>query len=82
MSEDEVRLYLFLILYFAYILYLNYIQNLTLVTKDWQNMKCNPLYLLMDSFVSNPEESQAKFNNCIISAQEKKINIVSESSTV
>ena len=39
-------------------------------------MKCNPLYLLFDSFVSKPEESQAKFNSCIIGAQEKKINMV------
>jgi hypothetical protein len=72
MSDDEVRLWLFLIIYIGYILYLNYIQNLSIVSKDWQNMKCNPLFLLMDSFVSPPEESQTKFNNCIIEAKDKK----------
>lgn len=73
MSDDEAMLWLFIILYVFYILYLNYIQNLSIVTKDWQNMTCNPLYLLMDSFVSSPEQSEAKFNNCIISAQDKKL---------
>lgn len=70
MSEDEARLWLFLILYFGYIAYLKYIENLSIVTKDWQNMKCNPLYLFMDSFVSSSEDSQAKFNNCIIEAKD------------
>lgn len=69
MSNDEVQLWLFIVVYLVYILYLNYIQNLSIVRKDWGNMKCNPLYLLIDSIVATPEAADLKFKNCIVSAK-------------
>ena len=73
MEDDEARLWLFSLLYVAYIMYLNYIQNLSIVRKDWQDMKCNPLFLLLDSFVSTPSQSELSFKKCVIQAKDKQI---------
>jgi len=73
MEDDEARLWLFSLLYVGYIMYLNYIQNLSIVRKDWQDMKCNPLFLLLDSFVSTPSQSELSFKKCVIQAKDKQI---------
>ncbi len=74
MEDDEASLWLFCLLYIGYIMYLNYIQNLSIVRKDWQDMKCNPLFLLLDSFVSTPSQSELSFKKCVIQAKNKQIN--------
>jgi hypothetical protein len=69
MSDDEARLWLFAIFYILYIIYLRYVENLSIVKKDWEDLKCNPLYLLTDSLISTSEQSNLNFQSCIKKTQ-------------
>jgi hypothetical protein len=43
----------------------NYMQNAALVEKDWVNLKCNPLYMLISSLTQDNETSLANFKKCV-----------------
>ena len=43
----------------------NYMQNAALVEKDWVNLKCNPLYMLMSSLTQDNETSLSNFKKCV-----------------
>jgi hypothetical protein len=65
MSDDYVYLWIVMIAYIIFILYLNYMQNMAIVKRDWANLKCNPLYMLTDSLSAHASESSANFQTCI-----------------
>jgi len=43
----------------------NYMQNAALVEKDWVNLKCNPLYMLISSLTQDNETSLSNFKKCV-----------------
>jgi len=47
------------------ILLANYMQNAALVEKDWVNLKCNPLYMLISSLTQDNETSLSNFKKCV-----------------
>ena len=66
MDDDSLSVGMFLILYIIFIMYLTYIENLTVVRADFENFKCNPLYLMADSILENDSQlSTNKFEGCI-----------------
>jgi len=42
-----------------------YLQNIAVLRKDWVNLKCNPIYMLANSFVVDDETAIDEFKNCI-----------------
>ena len=65
MDDDSLSLIMFFILYALFIIYLKFMENLTIIRSDFENLKCNPLYLLVDSMVSDTKDSNKKFEGCI-----------------
>lgn len=66
MDDDSLSLGMFIIIYIIFVIYLKYIENLTVVRGDFANFTCNPLYLLADSILeNNPQNSTNKFEGCI-----------------
>jgi len=54
------------ILVFAFMYFLcNYMQNLALASKDWVNLKCNPLYMVISSMSQPNDEALHNFKNCV-----------------
>ncbi len=64
MVDDSLTLGIFIIVYIMFILYLNYIENLAILKGDINDLKCNPLVLLIDS-VGNPQTGTTAFEGCI-----------------
>jgi len=52
-------------LLFLMIMLCNYMINMALVNKDWVNLKCNPLYMLLFSISQNNDKSADMFKNCV-----------------
>ena len=65
MSEDDINFYVVMVGFTMLILYLNYIQNMTIMKHDWDNVKCNPLYLFIKSIGAPNEVSSKDFQTCI-----------------
>ena len=65
MSDDYVNLWIVMFVYIIFILYLNYMQNMAIVKRDWANLKCNPLFMLTKSLSAPAAESTADFQTCI-----------------
>jgi hypothetical protein len=65
MSDDYINLWLVMFLFIIFILYLNYMQNMAIVKNDWNNLKCNPLFMLTNSLSQTAAESSADFQTCI-----------------
>ena len=65
MSDDWNSFICVSILFTIMIIYCNYINNLSIVKHDWSNYKCNPLYMLINSVVSNSEDSIDNFKKCV-----------------
>ena len=66
MDDDSLSVGMFIIIYIIFIIYLKYIENLSVVRGDFANFTCNPLYLLADSILDNDaKESTNKFEGCI-----------------
>jgi len=42
-----------------------YVQNMAVLRKDWVNLKCNPVYMLANSFTSDNDTAIDNFKNCI-----------------
>ena len=79
MSDDNINLWIVMITFIIFILYLNYMQNMAVVKRDWNNLKCNPLYMLTKSLTSTATESSRDFQKCInkyssINKTNKQIN--------
>ena len=47
------------------ILLCNYMQNMAIVEKDWVNLKCNPLYMLLSSITENNSDATTNFKKCV-----------------
>ena len=65
MSEDDINFYIVMVSFMLLILYLNYIQNMTIMKHDWENVKCNPLYLFIKSIGAPTEVASKDFQTCI-----------------
>ena len=65
MSDDYVYLWIVLIAFILFIIYLNYMQNMAIVKRDWADLKCNPLYMLTKSLSVPAAESSEDFQTCI-----------------
>ncbi len=65
MSDDYVYLCIVLFVLVLFILYLNYIQNMAIIKRDWDDLKCNPLFMLTNSIVAPVAESSTDFQSCI-----------------
>ena len=65
MDDDSLTLIMFLIVYILFIIYLKFIENINVLRDETENLKCNQLYLVLDSMVTNPEDSTKKFEGCI-----------------
>jgi len=46
-----------------------YLQNWALVQKDWVDLKCNPLYMFINSLSSDNKTSITDFNACVKKVQ-------------
>jgi hypothetical protein len=47
-------------------MYLQYIQQLTIVKSDWKDFTCNPLYLFIDSaFSPDAVGTTKRFEKCV-----------------
>lgn len=42
-----------------------YVQNMAVLKKDWVNLKCNPIYMLINSFSVDDDSAIDDFKNCI-----------------
>ena len=65
MSDDYINLWIVMFVFIIFIMYLNYMQNMAIVKNDWNDLKCNPLYMLSKSLSATPAESSADFQTCI-----------------
>lgn len=65
MSDDYINLWMVIFLFIIFILYLNYMQNMALVKNDWNDLKCNPLFMLTNSLSQTAAESSAAFQTCV-----------------
>ena len=74
MDDDSLSVGMFLLLYTLFIIYLKYIENLTVVRGDFANFQCNPLYLLVDSMIENETNvSNSKFEGCVKKMLDKPV---------
>jgi hypothetical protein len=55
-----VSFLLFLMIMLSY-----YMINTALVEKDWVNLKCNPLYMLLSSITMDNNKATTNFKNCV-----------------
>ncbi len=76
MSEDDINLYIVIVSFILLFLYLNYIQNMTIIKHDWENLKCNPLYLFIKSIGAPTEVGSKDFQTCISNFGAKNITAV------
>ena len=65
MNDDDINFYVVILSFTILILYLNYLQNRTVLMNDWENVKCNPLYLFFKSIGTTNTESSKDFQTCI-----------------
>lgn len=65
MSDDYVYLWIVVIVYLIFILYLNYMQNMAIIKRDWADLKCNPIFMLTKSISAPAAESSEDFQTCI-----------------
>jgi hypothetical protein len=65
MSEDDINFYVVMVGFTLLILYLNYVQKMTVLKHDWDDVKCNPLYLFVKSIGAPTNESSKDFQTCI-----------------
>lgn len=40
-------------------------QEYTLIYKDWNNLKCNPIVMVLNSMTQNTQDSITAFNQCV-----------------
>lgn len=52
-------------LFIFMIIYCNYLQNMALAKRDWQNLRCNPLYMVLNSVTSNQTDAINNFSHCV-----------------
>ena len=65
MNSDWNTFVAVILLFGLMLLLCNYMQSYSLVTKDWVNLKCNPLYMVISSIGSPNNESLQDFKNCV-----------------
>ena len=65
MSDDYVYLWIVIVVYLLFILYLNYMQNMAIIKRDWADLKCNPLFMLTKSLSAPAAETSEDFQTCI-----------------
>lgn len=65
MNDDNINLWIVMITFTIFILYLNYMQNMAIVKRDWTNLKCNPLFMLSKSLSSTASQSSKDFQSCV-----------------
>jgi hypothetical protein len=65
MSEDDINFYVVVVGFMLLFLYLNYVQNMTILKHDWEDLKCNPLYLFIKSIGVPTDVSSKDFQTCI-----------------
>jgi hypothetical protein len=65
MNTDWNHFVAVIILFGLMYLLCNYMQNLALANKDWVNLKCNPLYMVITSISEQHDESLKNFKNCV-----------------
>ena len=46
MSDDYINLWIVMFVFILFIMYLNYMQNMAIIKNDWNDLKCNPLFML------------------------------------
>jgi hypothetical protein len=54
-----------LIIFFISFLYLYYLKIKIQFSSDWNNLKCNPMTLWLNSFFINSADSDVKFSDCM-----------------
>jgi hypothetical protein len=42
-----------------------YIQNLARIKSEWENLKCNPLYMFVNSLSASDKSSLDNFKKCV-----------------
>lgn len=74
MSSDKTDRNIVLVVFTMFFIYLAYIRQKISIFDDWSNLKCNPLYLFISSFIIGPEESSKTFRKCINTFASNKVN--------
>jgi hypothetical protein len=74
MSEDDINLYIVIISFILLFLYLNYVQNMAMLKQDWENLKCNPLYLFIKSIGAPNDVSSKDFQTCVAKYGQRNIS--------
>ena len=65
MSDDYINLWIVMFVIILFIMYLNYMQNMAIIKNDWNDLKCNPLFMLTNSLSQTAAESSAAFQTCV-----------------
>lgn len=74
MSSDKTDRNIVLIVFTMFFIYLAYIRQKISIFDEWTNLKCNPLYLFISSFILTPNESTKNFSKCINNIATNKVN--------
>jgi hypothetical protein len=65
MNDDWTLFIVVTTMLFAMIYLCRYVQNMAVMKKDWVNLKCNPLFMLIKSFSTDRDSAIDNFKNCI-----------------
>jgi len=65
MNDDWTRFMVVTAMLLMMIYLCVYVQNMALVQKDWVNLKCNPVYMLVNSITSDSKTAADNFKNCV-----------------
>ncbi len=60
-SDRNIVIFMFLFFY----IYLAYIRTQIDIMKDWKEIRCNPLYLFISSYVVSNDKSISNFEKCV-----------------
>jgi hypothetical protein len=66
MNDDWALFITVSILMLSMLTFCMYLQDIALVKKDWANLKCNPLYMFLNSITADDKSSIDNFKNCVV----------------
>ena len=69
MNDDWALFIPVIVLMTLMIMLCYYLQNWAVAQKDWVNLKCNPLYMLINSISTDNKTALTDFNACVKQVQ-------------
>ncbi len=65
MSSDINDRNMVIFMFVLFYIYLATIRAKLDIMKDWKNIRCNPMYLFLSSFIVSNQKSVSNFNKCV-----------------